>query len=552
MKTDYKDDDKTSTTTKHDEGQCQIETNDCDKKLTDSSTPLKCNQNSGNEPTNTYIDVKKKLEIFFRDIDHLLSMGLIRTFENEIECGVVAGNDRMNGGILKSQERCIILSLLGGSIHGLKSKNKPLSNLQQPHLKRQKLMESNEILRQMKSQRSIHHSFAKSDKFLCHGGPESFLPIQCHLHSLIFKNLCEGCNDYINSKDTNNRDSEKEHIYRSSYAINSAYLQKISMLQTTLSKSQTSFSHGKANHLSCICLREKPLQTLRRFIRLYIIASEGPGNMRLGAWLSVHDDFMADNSDSLTSITNGSPWHKVGYPGLKYRLRLQEYNFTTHYEPLTCSFSTIKDKKYSMAQVYRDGRSEFKKWEISVEIRSSMDFLLAKHDLEKSLKRREFKEMKNSMNEGCSSQFYSDILELRTFLDVSDGKVRLKLIKHLLTTNKLNTHSQPWDPSIVILVENTTNAILLEIFGTSFEDKSEYCDTKQIIVTLCIISALTLHVRVHTLTQNDVEILTKRPWLRHLRWEVRTPKTRLLNDIECSCYFVKHANAAFINNIFIK
>lgn len=516
------------------------------------------------------ISISDAVKLFFKDIHRLISMGLIRTFENEKECGTVVGNDRMNGGVLTNQERSVILNKLGVKKSNLKhGKNSG------------KRYHPNEILRQMTSQRSVMDSFfsvntskRKSNDSGKDRKTKILLPVRNHVCSLILDELCRRCNNH------------PEQLTQ--YSISSRDLKKmwqevneINYCSRTYNKSQASETLSSPYPPVCIRMREKPLKVIRRFVRLYMIASGGSGNMRQGAWLSViededkdQDDFLSSDSPSkeqdaqriknihLVSEENlpfsieRASWHKLTYPGLWHRIKKQEFTFLSHYEPLLsisnrrldadniASYSNSQHnthvakskqdylkKNIHMARVFRCGRPEFLKWEISVEVRSQMDYLLGKNDLSHWLVRQKSKtraanKTDMSLDEKDDGQSLDQdnnnqtpMLELKDRLNLQSRNGRLEMIQRFLIRDesKFDEGILRRDLLLVKLIEETVDTIVSELFG-GHPKKSEY-EAKDLIMILCIILSLILRVRAHVIMQNEVEMLLQRPWLRHLQWE---------------------------------
>ena len=470
------------------------------------------------------------MELFLNDVHKLLSLGFIRSFTNENECGIVIGNERMEGGVLTNKERSVVLNKLGGT--GGEHRN--------------------EILRQMKSQRSVLDAFlskSSQTKMLSSKTTNILLPVSHHLRPIILSKLSFLCNDYFKRMHANNGVSCQ---------ISSLDITKIwSSVNEDRCNAKIRFSDTCLSFLpSCIRLREKPLQSLRRFVRLYIIATAGAGNMRQGAWLSVFNDFKVDRNaqekkkNSMIGPSNAyfadvPSWNKLIYPGLWHRLRLQEFSFLLKYEPLIQNLRDLRnstfrdcqekitlkdmyiDKHIQMIQIFKE-RHEFLEWEMSVEIRSQMDYLFAHVDAIKFLDRQTKKKSnrKDSRMDKNENSFDCNLdnrtkeiteIKFKDRLNICHRQDRLDIINKFLSNLDAHEIEVLTDRDLPSYVESLSVEIMDRYW---IKEGNEYNESpKNLIAFLSVISGLIFCLRAHFISSNEVDFLMKRPWIRHLRWE---------------------------------
>ena len=344
---------------------------------------------------------------FFSDIQKLLSCGLIRTFESEQECGMVVGNVDYGSGrrtLLTSNERDSILQKIGGS-SPRKNKNK-----------QKKRVLENAIWKQMRTQKSIFSSScSSSSEFNIH------LPVRHHVNNLLLKKIANRLSSLLIGRSSISNDdickfvrntwgetcSEKESIHRGGQKP----LQNLSM---------------------CISLREQPLQTLRRAIRLFLCATSGPGNIRsdlYSGWnLPVNDSFLVSKEvvcaerkrqweeeeevnkrnfwGKFTSpqMPNSSTWGDTVYRSLHSMLGLIHCEYREQFKPLL----SYQDKDHDILKHQRlveifSQKSDFWRWEVSAEIRLVVDHLIEWNESVLYIQRKNMREENKKLQQKGSN-----------------------------------------------------------------------------------------------------------------------------------------------------
>ncbi len=397
------------------------------------------------------------LQRLFTDIVRLESMGLLRTFESEYECGTVAGkmSTSKRGVLLSAEERNQVLRLLGGGKSPKAAKVVSMPN--------QSNNCTNEILAQMQSQKTLLSAFSATT---CKSTTTtSLLPVRKHVNKVLLRKLAMKMIMLSKTKDDQVRAPKREEVEMTQQMIETAW--------KNVTKDYAELT--KSNVLSTIRLREAPLQTLRRVMRLFLCAGGGPGSMRgdgTNGWRTCYE-----TSDS---------WHKVEYPGLNFRLGLQSY-------PLQKYFVNIHDHNASTGVF--DSFGEFRLFEIGAELRSSIDTLIEGYERDKMARRRKEKDQAHS----DENQTTRDVFQLLT------RKGRQNLVKWVLSC-----------------ISPTNEAALLKIC-TKIEDDlrhiNEFCGSiggnESVILHTSIVCRRILQYRL----DNSTVLLSARPWLRHLSFD---------------------------------
>ena len=139
-----------------------------------TTTPKSCDKSSFSQEL---IGHKTALELLFIDLQHLLSMRLIRTFASEYKSGFVAGNvtagSKQRGTFLVAEERREVLRQLGGG----KSPKSSNGDRNQG---------TNEILSQMQKQQSVFSSYSSQDKLK---DDRVLLPVRKHVDRVLMQKL---------------------------------------------------------------------------------------------------------------------------------------------------------------------------------------------------------------------------------------------------------------------------------------------------------------------------------------------------------------------------
>jgi hypothetical protein len=292
------------------------------------------------------------LQSLFVDIVRLESMGLVRSFESEYECGTVAGQvttgpngsgGMKRGVLLSAEERREVLRLLGGGKSPKAARVPTQSDC------------TNEVLAQMQSQKTLLSAFAATKS-----KTTSILPVRKHVDKVLLRKLVNRVASLSKTKDGQVYTPKKADVEMALQIIESEW------------KDATKDSARENQNilLSTIRLREAPLQTLRRVMRLFLCAGGGPGSMR-GDW-----------TNGWRSCLAKGDWHKVEYPGLNSRFGLEAY-------PLQKYFVSTPDHS-SGIRVF-ETLNDFRLFEIGAELRSSIDQAMEAYETEKMIRRRKEK-----------------------------------------------------------------------------------------------------------------------------------------------------------------
>ena len=319
---------------------------------------------------------QSSLAFFFQDLLRLFSLGLVRTFLSEQECGAVAGNTSSGKGgrrgLLSAEERREVLSSLGAKTS--KPARRSLSSLSSGSTSAATLPLRNEILHQMRSQQTL--SFSS-------GNQGRLLPVIKHVNRVLMRKMAtkiaasilpprEGC-----FQDT----PRKAEIDTVAKAIQLAWESSRKLYR------DQEVALGNAGNAvpGSLQLREAPLKTLRRVLRLFYVAGGGPGAMRgdgSNCWLSVLD----------RGLTDVPSWQTVNYPGLASRLGLEYYELKEDYRKKESS-----DEKGS--QTIFASREELEVWECGVELRAFFDRASIALELERIARRRKERELAKQLDD---------------------------------------------------------------------------------------------------------------------------------------------------------
>lgn len=440
--------------------------------------------------------IEKCLIDCFTDIHRLLSHGFIRTFDSEEECGSIVGR---NESFCTMKEKEAIVRKLGGkyqttSYHASR-KEELISSSTKPRRKRTRIYRDNEILRQMRSQNTI---FATSCKVL---------PVQKHVTSVLLENFAKKISVEIS------RQSHGRSIAQKS-------IQDIVCMIGNIWKNVTS-SHINGNNFSmCIRLREQPLLTLRRCARLYLIAGGGPGNMRSdgrNGWLTVHEqsremDYSNELEESrifagdvctIPDPPDASDWHKVEFVGLNSRLGLVSCNFEHNYKrSLMTKMSKSKVSAAVSIKVF-NSRQSFLMWELCVECRNMIDYLLEFNRLILYAHRKKGKE-DNDLMETCP--------EMNCNLDFLSTSGRKIAIEKFMTCISMTRFSDT--------IHQKVETVISSLSPSSLENHSDSfsTDTERSIFVCGLIFQFILIYSLEEMPVQEMDYLIKRPWLRHLSW----------------------------------
>ena len=454
----------------------------------------------------------------FQDIIRLLSMGLIRSFQSEYECGQLSGSVKANGrgtrdrGVfLSADERREVLRRLGGA--------------KTPKVARASLGSSrknnghppmNEILSQMQSQRTVMSSFVKAQT----GGGKRMLPVIKHVDNIFIRKLAQ------------------KVAYQVSDAPRKAELDEaVQMIHRVWATVKGGHENVNANFSNGIAttfrLREAPLKTLRRCMRLFLCAGSGPGAMRgngTNSWISVLVDEVGSDADP-NSAPSSSNWHNVSYPGCASRLGLEHYELGHCYTPLSLAEESIAKEenktisnRSAMTSVFTR-HCEFTLWELGVEIRGFIDQVTEAYELEKMMRRRREKEAAKMEKDGFKSDAHTDSFNgqkvdfLLLSCDVLAEEGRRRLVRTILIScfseGELPKHAT-LELSVSDLCEQIEAEILLMLNENGDNDGDGFIsDTERVIAATTVICHKILQLRLQH-PSTTLASLAQRPWLRHL------------------------------------
>lgn len=123
-------------------------------------------------------------------------------------------------------------------------------------------------------------------------------------------------------------------------------------------------------------LMESPVYTLRRVVRLYLCANSGPGEMRgtgSNGWQSVNEPTEKTKQGEISPPCSDN-WHHIKYPGLEFRFGLQSFCFMNSYRFHPANITTITSAHSTKDKIFAS-HQEFRKWETCVELRANVDYL---------------------------------------------------------------------------------------------------------------------------------------------------------------------------------
>ncbi|KAL7548122.1 hypothetical protein ACHAWF_011417 [Thalassiosira exigua] len=467
---------------------------------------------------------RKALEDLFHDVLCLRSMGLLRTFRSERECGSVAGDvsydGRRRGGLLSAEERRDVLHRLGGHrpARGVRGASTALSGdgegSERPR---------NKILDQMRGQRSVVASFANTATAASRGcvsdaGESALLPVVKHVEFVLLRKLATKVASLVFAA------PNKTEVEAARGAIDRAWAVARARHRDDLCDP----AGGVDGHnLTCaVRPREAPLKTLRRAVRLFLCAGGGPGAMRgdgTNGWISVLQD--GERGDA----GFGSGWHNVSHPGLSSRLGLEHYELSRCYSPIPSSASS--EAANPAANVFAR-RSEFHLWEIGAELRSFVDRCAEAYEAEKVARRRFEKETSKNRHEGDlverrSAHCGGKAAELRLLgydgsaLLTEEGRKRVtkEILISCFGEGVLLKHSA-LDSAMSELNPQIENDVL-SLSGDGDANEGEDCfvsDVERMIAATAIVCHRVLSFRLRYPSPMTTT-LSQRPWLRHLTFD---------------------------------
>ena len=443
------------------------------------------------------------------DIGRLKFLGLIRGFESEEECGKAAGSvhNEGHGVLLNADERQSILQKLGGSKK--KSNGWKINHASGGMLN----YRQNEIWKQMSQQKSIFSLAIASNG----SNPKLLLPVCHHVNHEVFSKLAACVAHGANAVE-----------FLSTAVLNANLTQVKTEIHAIVNASKQSLDLP-----TCFCLQDAPLNTLRRFCRLFLCATSGPGDMRgdiTNGWKSL---MRSPPSNDIPFVRLIPPpginsWHSIRYPGLSSRFNLTYHSFKlAHNEMKFCNDSDVP-----MVQVFQNVNA-FRLWEFSVELRAFVDYQVELNAMILYQDRRkqrgtEIKEQEISRNgEGTSVNEKSDFKT--DFLNLLYPFGRLKLIFNLMAFNATSTvvDSKETTRSLYDEVERTLSMFeglsqpesASDVNWTNINGNSLHTECEKVIFVCAIIVTKVLEQRHLTISIEDMASMKARPWLRHLWWE---------------------------------
>jgi len=398
------------------------------------------------------------------DIGRLLNKGLLRSFQDEEECGKTVGTT-----LLKQPERTCLLSKLGAKQKKSAQSGSSRSNSssQQP---------ANEIWRQMSSQTSLF-------------GKNSLLPVRSHVDDILLDKLSEAivmaCSriEYIRAADM------RQYLRR----IKSAIIDEAGKL----------LGRGP---LTCFRLREEPTLALKRCVRLYLCATSGPGEMRgdgTNGWTSLKELDSDASKLPLSGLVRPPgirAFNQIQYPPMAYRFGIRSSHFLDSFDHLPLSDERICANRLVEEQVFSTIES-FRAWELCVELRANVDYLI---ELGESIRYND-RRRKRGLNPLGGRSVDTEVSSASVdFLQLLTPKGRDRVLDELLKgfDSLQNDDMQSWIRQQLDLVCNSAT------------DEPE-----EILIIIAVLSTAVLSHRNKTISETECSLMRKRPWLRHLWWD---------------------------------
>jgi hypothetical protein len=444
------------------------------------------------------------LKLLLHDVRSLRQRGYIRTFRDEEECGKVAGavSQEGSGVLFSAEERRSILSKLGGST------KKKENGYKQGKIESSR---ENEIWKQMRSQRSIAAGWFGDNSS---GSSRCLLPVRNHVNSEVLSKLASNvvlaasCVDYVPA----------------------------GILRSKLFEVKACFSEFLLDECDTVFrLREEPQLALRRCCRLFLCATCGPGDMRgdgTNGWKSLRDptfeEMLLPLSRSL-SPPGTNTWHATVYPGMTFRFGLHLPNFMDSYIPLPRT-SFIEHESTKAIQVFSNLAS-FRAWELSVEIRANVDYLIELNEFILYEARRRLKESEGEENPtlvqrnknssfklGIEDQFHKISKLDVDFLRLLEKQKRRHFLSQLCHHAVENASGFDENDSIDLFqdVEVSIDKVFSEATTVGHDEVTFQTDCEKVLVVIAIIAMNLLRVVYKNMSADEQKTVTKRCWLRHL------------------------------------
>uniref|UniRef100_A0A8J9S4U3 Fanconi-associated nuclease n=1 Tax=Phaeodactylum tricornutum TaxID=2850 RepID=A0A8J9S4U3_PHATR len=393
------------------------------------------------------------------DVVLLLRNGLIRSFNDEEECGRTVGV-----GVLNADERLKVLSKLGGG-------KKRLSKKEHTGVRQ----DANEIWKQMSTQRSMASTSSAKEV-----SANSLMPVRRHVRTIVLEKLYQ---------------STIMACTKAEYLPQHVFAKFKEKLQSAVNDLVQKLLSIKGSDGFCFRPREEPTRTLRRAVRLYLCATSGPGEMRsdgYNGWKSLVDTDAQTPFARMIPIPGLHTWNSIVYPGLAYRFGLASFCLMDAFAPLPISQGTLDDtsKRNVFASI-----SHFKAWEVCAELRAHADYLLELNEMLRYEKRRpERTAVHASNNDSVDS------------LSVLTGSGRQALLVDILSCMSVGSQQKH---SLINTMERD-----IESLSSSFETECE-----SVLGCIAMLAFEVLKLRNETIPDEEYLKLSDRPWLRHLWWE---------------------------------
>lgn len=457
----------------------------------------------------TWSWIEECLLYCFNDIHCLIRNGFFRSFKSEEECGTIIGS---NDSICTMKEKENILRKLGGKPKVKQSFHNTSFDENTPHSskkrrKRMKLYRENEILKQMKSQNTIF-AFA-------HSRTRSVLPVEKHVSSILLESFAQKLSAEVNKS-----------LYKQGLKTNQKSINEIIKLIKETWKKVSSLNVLPIGFR----LREAPLVSLRRCARIYLIAGNGPGNMRFdgsNAWLTIYERTAVDDTSlkelhdsrsfasdvcTIPDPPDACQWHKVDFIGLNYRLGLVSCHFMNNYSRLPSSrMSKYHNDAISNVNVevniFKDIQS-FHIWELCIEFRNMIDYLIQWNNLVLYTYRK-----KNSSDKNERSSMPVNACPMHNNFDFLSTVGRRKIIDKFLSYLNGSRCSETIHESVETAISSISDKQ-----GNEDED-SFITDAERIVFVCGLICQHILLFSLEGMLSKEMMYLINRPWLRHLCWQ---------------------------------
>jgi hypothetical protein len=404
------------------------------------------------------------------DLCQLKSAGSIRSFIDEEECGKTVGLS-----VLTADERKIVLSKLGGKNKFARRKDGNVTSAS----------DKNEIWKQMSQQHSISSLFGKGKQ------SHKCLPVLKHVNELLVEKLA-----YL----------VVQMCFPTQYVQANLTRTYCNEVQAHLRVTLTRIIPDGTYIGTCFRLREAPMRSLQRMCRLYLCATSGPGLMRgdgSNGWRSLND---VDNSQinppmkKVIPPPTASTWNKLEYPGLLVRFGLTPALFSRAFESIAAAKTPVQECSDNNDVHVFYSKQSFRAWEMGVELRANVDYLVELREKLRSEQLRQGKGallVKTSGNSGSGSVDFLRILEpdgqeavLSTFYDAIEADALCRRMDHI--DLKLNMDE----------CRKSLNSDCEKVLG---------CIGALLHHVLCL--------RHNTVSNKELELIVRRPWLRHLMWD---------------------------------